>query len=254
VLALKLLLVPSLLAAVTLASRRWGPRVGGWLAGLPLVTGPILFILALEHGADFAAEAAVASLSAVAAAVAFGAAYAHACLRFGWAPALGAALAAWAAAAAALAALPGSTALALGVALASLAAARHLFPQVAAGPALRPEPRFELPLRMFFAALLTLLTTTVAERIGTGWTGLIAMFPVMSTLLAVFSHRAQGPAFAALILRGLATGLYALAAFCLVVALVLPKLGVAAAFVAAVAAAALVQWATRPRVSLARAD
>ncbi|MEW5865130.1 MAG: hypothetical protein AB1773_16295, partial [Pseudomonadota bacterium] len=87
-LALKLLLVPSLLAAVTLASRRWGPRAGGWLAGLPLVTGPILFILALEHGADFAARAAVASLSAVAAAVAFGAAYSHACLRFGWAPAL----------------------------------------------------------------------------------------------------------------------------------------------------------------------
>lgn len=250
-LALKLLLVPSLLAAVTLASRRWGPRVGGWLAGLPLVTGPILFILALEHGADFAARAAVASLSAVAAAVAFGAAYSHACLRFGWAPALAAALAAWAAAVAGLAALADSLPLALAVALASLAAARYLFPRVVAGPALRPAPRFELPVRMLFAALLTLLTTTVAERIGTGWTGLVAMFPVMSTLLAVFSHRAQGPGFAALVLRGLATGLYALAAFCLVVALVLPQAGVAAAFAAAVAAAALVQWATRPRMTLA---
>jgi hypothetical protein len=253
VLALKLLLVPSLLAAVTLASRRWGPRVGGWLAGLPLVTGPILLILALERGAEFASEAAVASLSAVAAAIAFGAAYAHACLRFGWAFALAAALSAWFAAAAALAALPGSVLPALGVALASLVAARYLFPGVAAGRALRPEPRFELPVRMLFAALLTLLATGVAERIGTGWTGLIAMFPVMSTLLAVFSHRAQGPAFAALILRGLATGLYALAAFCLVVAVALPRAGVAIAFAAAVAATALVQWATRPRITLVRA-
>ena len=46
-LLLKLVLVPGLIALVTLAGRRFGPRVGGWLNALPLVAGPVLFFLAL---------------------------------------------------------------------------------------------------------------------------------------------------------------------------------------------------------------
>jgi len=61
VLALKLLLVPSFLILITLASKRWGPGVAGWLAGLPVSAGPILFIVALEQGHVFAASAAAAS-------------------------------------------------------------------------------------------------------------------------------------------------------------------------------------------------
>ena len=41
---LKLLLVPLLLAAVTLAGRRWGQSVAGWLGSFPIVAGPILLI------------------------------------------------------------------------------------------------------------------------------------------------------------------------------------------------------------------
>jgi len=75
-LALKLLLVPALLGAISLAGRRWGPGVAGWLAGFPSLTGPILFFLALERGAEFTVSAAVFALSAVAAALVFGIAYA----------------------------------------------------------------------------------------------------------------------------------------------------------------------------------
>ena len=52
-LLLKLLLVPGLVAAVTLAVRRWGPAVGGWLAGLPVVAGPVLVFYAIEQGDAF---------------------------------------------------------------------------------------------------------------------------------------------------------------------------------------------------------
>src|SRR5437660_633846 len=41
----KLVLTPLLIAAVTLAGRRWGPGVGGWLAGLPLTSGPVSVFL-----------------------------------------------------------------------------------------------------------------------------------------------------------------------------------------------------------------
>ena len=42
---LKLLLTPVLIAIATLASRRYGPAFGGWLAGLPLVSGPVSIFL-----------------------------------------------------------------------------------------------------------------------------------------------------------------------------------------------------------------
>jgi hypothetical protein len=88
---------------VSLAGRRWGPQVAGWLAGLPVVAGPILFFLAVERGAGFAATASTLSLSAVLASVSFSLAFAHAGRRGAWWPALLAGLAAWALAATALA-------------------------------------------------------------------------------------------------------------------------------------------------------
>ena len=60
--ALKLLLAPLLILLATLAGRRWGPAVGGWLAGLPLTSGPVSLILALEQGPEFAARAALGTL------------------------------------------------------------------------------------------------------------------------------------------------------------------------------------------------
>ena len=62
ILALKLLLAPLLIYGVTLAGRRWGPTASGFLIGLPLVSGPISFILACEYGPDFASRSAVGNL------------------------------------------------------------------------------------------------------------------------------------------------------------------------------------------------
>ncbi len=61
VLALKLLLAPLLVVASSLAGRRWGPRLAGILVVLPIVAGPILLILYLDHGSEFAANAARAA-------------------------------------------------------------------------------------------------------------------------------------------------------------------------------------------------
>lgn len=246
-LALKLFLVPFFLAIVSHASRRWGPGVGGWLAGMPLVTGPILFILALENDAVFTAHAAAASLSAVVSAIVFGAVYSHLCLRNGWPVAAAGAIGAWLAASAGLAELPGTVLPALVLAVVSLVVAPRLFPSPPAFGAMRAERRYDLPLRMVVAVALVLFTTGIADKVGSGWTGLIAMFPLLSTILAVFSHAGQGPGFAVTMLRALAKGLYALTAYCVVIALFLPDWGVALTYLAAVAAAMVTQWFTRPR-------
>jgi len=58
-LAIKLILTPLLIGASTLAGRRWGPAIGGLIAGLPLTAAPISVFLAFEQGKSFAAESAV---------------------------------------------------------------------------------------------------------------------------------------------------------------------------------------------------
>lgn len=246
-LALKLLLVPFFLAIVSHVSRRWGPGVGGWLAGMPLVTGPILFILALENDAVFTSQVAESSLAAVASAIVFAAVYSHLCLRNGWLVTAAGAVGAWLLASAGLTALPGGMLPAAGAAAAALAAGPWLFPVPPAFGALRAERRYDLPLRMAVAVSLVLFTTGIADRIGSEWTGLIAMFPVLSIILAVSSHHGQGPGFAVTMLRALAKGLYAITAYCVVIALFLPEWGVAFTYLAAVAAALVAQWFTRPR-------
>ena len=77
-------LVPTLIAAVTLATRRWGPRVGGFLTALPVVTGPTLCFYAIEQGQAFGAQASTGTLLALNAVVAYGVTYARLCLRWPW--------------------------------------------------------------------------------------------------------------------------------------------------------------------------
>ena len=62
-LLLKLLLVHGLVAAETLAVRRWGPAVGGWLASLPDVAVQVFRFNAIEQGGAFSAQAAQANLA-----------------------------------------------------------------------------------------------------------------------------------------------------------------------------------------------
>jgi hypothetical protein len=54
-LALKLVVTPVLVGVASLAGRKWGSEIGGWLVGIPFTSGPIAFFLALDAGRHFAA-------------------------------------------------------------------------------------------------------------------------------------------------------------------------------------------------------
>ncbi len=90
-LLLKLVLTPALIAVASLAGRRWGHAVSGWLVGLPLTSGPVAFFLAIERGPSFAADAALGSLAGAIAEAAFCLAYAFVAPRMAWPAALAAA-------------------------------------------------------------------------------------------------------------------------------------------------------------------
>jgi len=228
VLVLKLLVIPGFLLLISLAGKRWGPSVAGWLSGLPVVVGPILFFLALEQGQVFAAQAATAALSAMFAMIAFCVSYAQMAQRAAWPCALAVSMLVWASIAFVLSLIPPSLTVSLIAAASALLAAPYLFPAVkpiVAGPVPKSD---RLMLRMLAGALLTLTVTLLASAVGERWSGLLAVFPVLGSVMAVFSQQTRGPAFTAALLRATATGMYAFAAFCLVLALTLPTLGMSA--------------------------
>lgn len=243
--ALKLVLVPGFVLLITLAGRRWGPSVAGWLAGLPVVAGPILFFIAHEQGNAFAAQAAVSSLAVVLGAGAYSVVYAWVAQRRRWPFALGSGLAAWATMALGLSHLPPSLPLAIGIALVTLVAVQRLFPVVRAQASVGALNRAELACRMGAGALLTVVVTFAASSLGQAWSGLLSVFPVMGIVLSVFSHRSQSAAFAALLLKGMMAGMWSFAGFCMALSLALPRVGLGEAFGLSVLVALAIQMTTR---------
>ncbi|QQC65450.1 hypothetical protein [Paraburkholderia ginsengisoli] len=244
-LTLKLLLVPGFLAALTMAGRVWGPSVAGWLAGLPVVAGPIVLLLALERGPSFAAQASAASIAAIAASEAFNFAYAWTCRRFAWPLALAAGMAGWLGVALLLVRLPGSLVWALAAACAAVAVSQSGLPRVTGHVPAARVGIVDLTVRMLAGALLTVAVTTLSASMGAAWSGLLSVFPLLGIVLAVSAQRAHGADFVALLMRGMVIGRGSFAAFFAVTATMLPHEGVGVSFACAALASIVVQGATR---------
>ena len=239
-LALKLLLVPTLLAAVTLAGRRWGQRTAGWLGSFPIVAGPILLILTLENSVAFGVAAAERAMAGVAATTGFFVLYARLAPRLSWPVTAAVATAAWLALAASLSLLPATLTAATAVALVALVLAPRAMGAIsasatprmsppAAGPAMPPS-RGELPARMLAGAALVFVTSGLGARFGPEASGYAALFPVVGGTAAVFSHARQGAESAVTFLRGTNRGMWSVAVFCGTLSLTLPHWTVSAAF------------------------
>lgn len=258
VLALKLFLVPSLIYVVTLAGRRWGPAVAGWLSAFPIVAGPILLAISLEQGAAFAAAAAEGTLMAVLATIVFSVAYAWASGRLGVAGAMPLALGAWALTVTGLQLLPLPLPLAALAVVAALLAAPRLFPALdgdAAAPQAQAGARRvgDLPWRMLAGAVLVMSVSAAASGLGPRLSGFFAMFPVMGTVLVGFTHVQVGRNHAVLLLRGMMLGYFAFAAFCIAIALLLRAQPVAVSFFAAFVFALTIQLLVKAASSRRRA-
>ena len=243
-LALKLILTPVLVGGASLAGRRWGSGVGGWLIGMPFTSAPIAFFLALDPGPRFAAGAAAGIMAGTASQAAFCLAYSWVAQRSGWAASLAAATIAFAAATIVLDTFILPAPAFFVVTIVVLVVSLFLMPGQATRSARQVDfPRWDIPARMFVATAFVVALTTAAPLLGPRLAGLLAPFPLYATVLAAFAHRIQGPASAVGVLRGLLFGLFAFASFFLVLALLLPN-GIVFAFISAIVCALLVQAAS----------
>jgi hypothetical protein len=233
ILVLKLLVTPLLIAAATLVARRWGPGVGGWLAGFPLTSAPVSVFLALEQGPDFAAGAAVGTLLGLTALAVFCLVYGRAARRVGWAGSAAAGLGAFGACLAALGAVAAPLPAAFALVCVTLGLVAALLPATTTGRSNVRPPAWDLPLRMVVATAVVLLLTAAARHLGPMVSGLLTPVPVFLLVLAVFAQRSQGPDASVRVLRGGVMGSFAFAVFFLMVGALLGRLGIGATYVLA---------------------
>jgi len=248
-LILKLTLAPLLVAAATIAARKWGPRVGGLLMGLPLTTGPIFLLLAIDQGPRFAAGAAAGILFGLVGLAAFAVAYAATSCRAGWVVSLTAATAAFFAFSAGACQLGSDVVVAGLTAWLAQVIAISLIPRPEPGIARRAPPWWDLWVRMLAVAVLTLVITAAAARLGPMLSGVIGTYPVAITVVITFTHSRFGRNAALAMLRGSVLSWISFASCFLAIGLSLEAAGTPQAIglgaLAAVATSVLVLWMGR---------
>jgi hypothetical protein len=240
-LLLKLLLTPLFIAAVTLAGRRWGAFVSGWLVGLPLTSAPVMLFIALEQGTAFASRAAQGTMTGTISVALFCLAYSWLSLRLNWPICL---LLGWGVFFASTFLLEQVSVpllpsfLAILVILAIITAA---LPKDRQLDTLTTPPKWEIGARMIVATLFVLALTGSAALLGPQLSGLLTPFPLFASIVAAFTHSFQGAIAARRVLRGVLAGAFAFAVFFLIVSGLIEQLGIVTAFVLALLGAFFVQ-------------
>jgi len=234
---LRLALVPTAVWLASLAARRWGHAVSGYLGGLPLIGGPITLFLAIDLGVEFAARSALFTLAAVAGQAAHLLAFACVARRRGWQMALAAGWASFfgvslLAAQSSLTPLP-----ALGLALAGLVSAWLGLPAIRGEAGLPAIPAMELRLRLVAAFVLAGFILWAAPVFGPVASGVLLSLPITGSIMPPFTLALYGADPLARLLRGFVVGLCGFTAFFVVVASSVEAWGIAPAFLAAVPAA-----------------
>lgn len=237
-----------LVAVSSLAARRWGLRTGGIVSAFPAIVGPVLVLVAVEHGPDAAARNAEGTLLGLVGLAAFTAAYGRTALRGGWIPSL---LIGWTAAAvtsvaAASAGARGGAPIGLLAASISLWLAHRSLASQPGDPATTSVPRSasvgtSILSRMALTALIVVALTAAVSLVGPLAGGILAALPVLASVLAVLTHRDAGAEAAIALLRGTLAGMTGFVAFCQIVALLITRAPPVPVFAGATLAAVLAQ-------------
>jgi hypothetical protein len=201
-------------------------------------------VLALAHGAAFAARAATGTLLGVVALVAFVVAYVAVSHRRAWPCAVGLGWTAFFVGVVALRPVHVGAVAALALACGACAATLVTLPRpTASPPPARQYPRWDLPLRAACAAIPVLAVTGGARALGPHLTGLLAAFPIITPVLAAFTQGQLGGTESDRLLRAMTSGFFSYALFCFTIAVTVEELGIAASFALATVVALATQAA-----------
>src|SRR5262249_49424685 len=151
---------------VSLAGRKWGPGIAGWLLGLPLNSAPILVFLVLQQGRPFTAAAALGSLLGIVAWAVFCLVYSLCCPRLTWPPSMLIGWAVYGVAAWLLVHVHLGVGWSFVLVVASLISILLVFPRPDQAGSVLPRRKYELWLRMITATAMVVALTGAAKALG----------------------------------------------------------------------------------------
>jgi hypothetical protein len=252
---LKIAVPPLLVALVSIAARRWGTTFGGLIMGLPWMTGPVLFFLAIDKGEHFAIDACTGIELGVVAIALYALAYGALARVGGWSLSLPSAATAFTATAWLINGLKLALSLAAAFGAASLLVVFLLLPKPRARAVPRAPPWWDIPIRMLATLVLVAGIMMLADRLGPRLSGIVSTYPVVLTVVGSFTHHQLGADAVLRILRGIMLSLLSFVAFFFVAGTVIDQIGLVIAYalaagVAVAMSAALI--ATTRRTSRAK--
>lgn len=230
VLLLKIVLMPSVIALVTLAIRKWGSKVGGLIGSMPWVAGPILLFFILEQGKAFGINSIQGAMTGILALISFCVSYAAFSRKLTWLPTLLISYGLYTATALLFKYLQLTLLVSYAVVIGSVLLGLRVFPSPIGPPVAARRLPFDIPIRMVVATLFVLAITQLASVLGPNWSGILTPFPIMTTILAIFSHTLQGSRAAITTLRGLIIGLLGFTTFLFLQAFLLNEFSIALSF------------------------
>lgn len=219
VLGLRMALVAAFVVLVAVVAERLGAFLGAMVASLPLYTGPVYLMLALEKDAGWFHEATLGSIAICGISPVFVLAYCMLAGRFGTGVSLAGAALAWLLCAAGVQtnrwSLPEALLFAAPIYAVSVLLARGYTRGIALP---RTERRWgDLVLRAALVATLSGFTVWLSGHVPAQLAGILSVAPILTTSLILVMHpRVGGPPTAALLAHTLAGLVGMVLAFALV--------------------------------------
>ena len=242
-LLLKLMVVPVLVALMSLAARRFGPMIGGLLIGLPWMTGPIIFFLGQERGAHDTVSLAIGAMLATVSISAYALTFGWVGMHARWPLSLTAGAVAYTAVGSALTGLVLAPTPAALIGSGCLLATSVLIPAPKQPRPLQALPWWDIPVRMLASAVMVTAIALVSDRLGATASGIAASFPVLLTVIGTFTFHQWGSDALLALLRGITRSLLSFVMFFWVVATFVEPLGLVTSYAAAAITALCVSGA-----------
>lgn len=241
---LKLILTPILIGTTTFVSRKWGATVSGWLVGLPLTSGPVVFFIALSHDRAFTLQTILGILSGGFSLVAYVLVYAWVAKKINWYMAIATSLFVFASFTYFLRNLSFELIPLFFAVFITIITCMKLMPKYQAVQTSPPDNKWDIPLRILLGTGFIIFVTAIAPNIGATLSGLLSTVPLFVSILTVFTHYHQGSDAAINVLRGLVYGLFAFASFYLTLGSLILNSSLAFAFGIAIVVTLLTQGLT----------
>lgn len=209
----KLALVGALVLLSSLVARRFGHALGGTIAGMPMIAGPIIGFVLWQQPLEQVRSIVLATLVCLPAAMVHMASFAWGAMRWRWPEALLVSNLGFFAAGALLSSGDRPVGLVLLMALVSPGLAVASLPRLRTVPAAVAIPRVELVCRVLAAAAMAWALVRGAGHLPPTLSGLLLALPVAGNVLPCFTLPRHGPAATVALVAGFMRGVYGFVAF-----------------------------------------